>query len=78
MLLGKAKGGLYEWLDDRKNRRSIPHRLEQCGYVPVRNDAAESGLFVLNGSRQVIYGKADLSTRERLVAVGKLMSGRRK
>ena len=28
-----------EWLDDRKNRRSIPHRFETAGYVPVLNPA---------------------------------------
>ena len=36
------------WISDRKNRRAIPHRLEQCGYVPVRNDAAEDGLWKIN------------------------------
>ena len=30
-----------EWLIDRKNRRQIPHRLEACGYVQVRNNTAE-------------------------------------
>ena len=33
-----ASHDFYEWLDDRKNRRAIPHRLEKCGYSPVRND----------------------------------------
>jgi hypothetical protein len=47
MLISRAPSGLEDWLRDRKNRRAIPHRLEQCGYVPVRNDAAESGLFVI-------------------------------
>jgi hypothetical protein len=49
MLVKEAIGvdlHFYEWLHDRKNRRIIPHRLEQCGYVPVRNDAAVDGLFM--------------------------------
>jgi hypothetical protein len=25
------------WLQDRRNRRSIPHRLERCGMTSVRN-----------------------------------------
>ena len=62
----------YEWLRDRKNRRAIPHRLEQCGYVPVRNDAAEDGLFKINNRRQVVYAKAGLSIRDRLEAARKL------
>ena len=48
------------WITDRKNRRSIPHRLEKCGYIPVRNGGAQDGLWVINGSRQVVYAKKDL------------------
>ena len=32
-----AAGDFALWIGDRKNRRNIPHRLESCGYVPVRN-----------------------------------------
>ena len=71
-LQSKAKGGLYDWLCDRKNRRAIPHRLEQCGYVPVRNDAAGDGLFKISGRRQAVYAKAELPINERLAAVSKL------
>jgi hypothetical protein len=47
-----------DWLLDRKNRRAIPHRMERCGYVPVRNDTAEDGLWVINGRRQAVYARA--------------------
>jgi Family of unknown function (DUF5906) len=67
-----AAGDFHGWLRDRKNRRAIPHRFEQCGYVPVRNDAAVSGLWVINGKRQVIYAKASLSVRDRLAAARRL------
>jgi hypothetical protein len=60
------------WLKDRKNRRAIPHRFEQCGYVPVRNDARDTGLWVIGGVRQVIYAKAELSPRDRLAAASRL------
>jgi len=63
-----ADAGLSDWIKDRKNRRMIPHRLEQCGYAPVRNDAAESGLWIINGKRQVIYAKSTLSIRDRFRA----------
>jgi hypothetical protein len=59
---------LGRWLTDRKNRRAIPHRLEKCGYVPIRNDARENGLWVINETRQVIYAKATLSVRDQLAA----------
>jgi Family of unknown function (DUF5906) len=65
---------IEEWLRDRKNRRAIPHRLEMCGYVPVRNDDAESGLWYINGTRQAIYGKKTLSIRERLKAARDIVS----
>jgi hypothetical protein len=69
-----AAGEIQAWLRDRKNRRAIPHRLEKCGYVPVRNDAAESGLWVISGTRQVIYGKKILSISDRFRAASKLAS----
>ena len=61
-------GDLYNWLSDRKNRRTIPHRLESCGYVPVRNSSAESGLWVIAGKRQMVYGRKDVAPAERLAA----------
>ncbi len=65
---------LIEWLDDRKNRRTIPYRLEKCGYVPVRNDAAADGLWKLNGKRQAIYARAELPLREKLKAARRLLT----
>jgi hypothetical protein len=70
-----ATGDFEAWVRDRKNRRAIPHRLEKCDYVPVRNEARETGLWVVNGTRQVIYAKAALSIRDRLKAASKLCDG---
>jgi len=53
------------YLQDRKNRRAIPHRLETAGYVPVRNGDANDGLWKVDGRRQAIYGRDNLSERER-------------
>jgi hypothetical protein len=69
----EARGDFEVWIKDRKNRRVIPHRLEGCGYVPVRNDTADSGLWIVNRTRQVIYAKADLSIRDRLRAARALI-----
>jgi hypothetical protein len=63
-----ARGDLYSWLSDRKNRRTIPHRLESCGYVTVRNSSAESGLWVIAGERQMVYGRKDVAPAERFAA----------
>jgi hypothetical protein len=61
-----------DWLKDRRNRRAIPHRMERCGYTPVRNDAAKDGLWKVRGARQVIYAKSELSIRDRLKAANLL------
>ena len=67
-ITNNATGDTEEWLKDRKNRRIIPHRLERCGYVPVRNDTAKDGLWKINGTRQAVYARADLSLGDRLKA----------
>ena len=67
-VLALASGGFFEWMNDRKNRRVIPHRFERCGYVPVRNNDAKDGLWVIGGRRQVVYGRSDLPVDERLEA----------
>jgi hypothetical protein len=62
----------FNWIGDRKNRRAIPHRLEGCGYVPVRNASAKDGLWKINGARVAIYGKKELSVNQRLSAAAAL------
>lgn len=69
----RAAGDFPIWLRDRKNARRIPHRLEACGYVAVRNDAAKDGLWKVDGRRQVIYAKAELPPRDRIAAADKLI-----
>jgi hypothetical protein len=56
------------WLVDRKNARKVPHRFEQCDYVPVRNTGAKDGMFKIGGRRRVVYGKNDLTERQRVKA----------
>ena len=73
-----GEGSFGEWLQDRKNRRQIPHRFEQCGYAPVRNAAAPAdGLWKIKGKRQAIYASALLSRRDQLAAAGELAAGKR-
>jgi hypothetical protein len=71
-IMNHANADFGAWIRDRKNRRVIPHRLEKCGYVPVRNEAAQDGLWVINGSRQVVYAKSDLSVSDRFKAASHL------
>jgi hypothetical protein len=64
--------GIYKWLEDRRNRRAIPNRLEQVGYTPVKN--GESTVWsVRNKGRMVVYGKVGLSAEERYRSVAQLV-----
>ena len=71
-ITNEATGDFETWIKDRKNRRAIPYRMERCGYVPVRNEAAKDGLWKLNKARQVVYAKASLSVRDQLRAARRL------
>ncbi len=71
----EATGDFKTWITDRKNRRAIPHRMEKCGYVAVRNSSPNDGLWVINGTRQVVYAKSELSVSDRLLAVSNFLKG---
>jgi len=48
--------------------QSIPHRTQSCGYLPIRNDAAKDGMWKIEGKRQAIYARSDLSVADQLQA----------
>jgi phage/plasmid primase-like uncharacterized protein len=64
----RYSSGLAEWLSDRKSRRAIPHRMESAGYMSVRNEAAQDGLWKINDKRQVIYAKSAIPLGKRIDA----------
>ncbi len=74
-LAARAGEAFRIWLGDRRNRRQIPHRLESAGYTPVRNDAADDGLWKIGGARQAVYARQGLSEQQRLGAATKLCRG---
>lgn len=73
-IANQANGDFQAWIRERKNRKQIPHRMEKCGYVPVRNEAANDGLWRINNARQVIYAKSSLTVRDRLAAANRLIA----
>jgi hypothetical protein len=73
-VIALSPSDLREWLTDRKNRRTIPHRMESCGYPPVHNDAAKDGLWKIGGKRQAVYANHNLSVADQLRAVRLLTS----
>ena len=68
----KATGELREWLAERRNRRAIPHKMDQAGYVPLRNPRAQDGVWKFNGRRLAVYARKDLSLKDRYAAVNRL------
>lgn len=64
-----------DWLLDRRNSRKIPHRLEECGYVAVRNRHAADGLYKVRGKRCAIYARKTLAPREQ-IAAAEALTGR--
>ena len=72
-IIERAEGSFGEWIKERKNRRVIPHRLEECGYVPVRNpDDRRDGHWRIAGRRQTVYARAELDLRDQIIAARKL------
>jgi hypothetical protein len=72
-LLALADADFALFLRERKNAKRIPHRLEACGYVAVRNDATTDGRWKVGGKNQTIYAKAILPLRDRIAAARALV-----
>ncbi len=73
LIAGVANTEFKEWLQDRRNSRQMPHRLEALDYTAVRNDSAKDGLWKFAGKRQVIYALRELSVQDRIAAARKLV-----
>jgi hypothetical protein len=71
----RAGGEFGRWLSDHKNRRLIPHRFAQCGYVPVRNPDRKDHYWIISSERQVVYALSELSLRDQLKAAKDLAQG---
>jgi hypothetical protein len=63
-----APSALTDFLRDRRNSRNISKRFKNADYVPVRNEDAKDGLWVIGGKRQVAYAKVTLNERDRIEA----------
>ena len=72
--LDEIASGVDTRLEDRKNRKAIPHRMEAVGYVRVRNTDAKDGLWKVDTARMVIYAKRDLEGKDQMTAVKQLLA----
>lgn len=67
----------YDWLTNRKHNRVIPHRMEQCGYVSVRNPSRNDGRWLIGETRHTIYCRVELSVRDRHLAAAAFVRSER-
>jgi hypothetical protein len=72
LVVAAARDDFQKWLTDRKNRKQLSHRFENCGYEKITNENARDGLWKILGERQVVYGRKDVELRYRLAAVPEL------
>ena len=73
--LASAVSEFNAYLGDRRNSRKIPYRFEACGYTAVRNPQAKDGQWVIDGHRQAVYARVELSLQQRVIAVKKAVTG---
>ena len=74
-IVAVASGAFAEWLS--RSRRAIPHRLERCGYVSVKNPEAKDGVWKIQGVREWVYGRAELPLERRIAAARSLVGSAR-
>jgi hypothetical protein len=68
------RSDLRDWLGDRKNLKTVPHRLADCGYVQVVNSTEKKGLWAINGRRAMVYVRDVVQPSERAIVAGALCS----
>ena len=62
---------VHDWLLDIKHRRQIPANLARHGYVETPNPDAQDGLWRLNGRRQMVYRRGEVSFVDATRAIAK-------
>jgi len=70
-IIEQASGSFRQWLMDRRNARTVSHRLESCGYIRVRKPSTGDGMWRVHGERKAVYARSELIAQERLAAAMK-------
>jgi Family of unknown function (DUF5906) len=71
-LLVNAPDDFRVWLQDRKNRKLLGKRLNDCDYAAFDNPDSKDCLWIIRGKRQVIYVRQGLTVTEAFTAVQRL------
>jgi hypothetical protein len=78
MLIIAADYDFATWLQDRKNRRAIPHRMETIGYIAYANPYNAQRVWSVydaktkTSKRQIVYVRKELPVKEQHKAAQKL------
>ncbi len=72
-IAAQSSPSFREWLQDRRNSRQVPHRMESAGYARVPNPDASDGRWKIAQKRQTVYARTDLTARDRLIAAKSLV-----
>jgi hypothetical protein len=72
---GRQAFGIANFLTELKTRRNVQHRLQQHGYVAVRNQDRKDGLWLVDGRRQAVYAPRKSSYRTVVEALRSAVSG---
>ena len=60
--------GLCAELNDRRQHRSIPHKLDRVGFQSVRNPGTGDGRWKVDGRNQSVYARVGLSISDQIRA----------
>ncbi|MGO9845264.1 MAG: hypothetical protein ACLPKT_01280 [Methylocella sp.] len=65
----------FEFLSNRGNKRQFPHRLEKIRYTSHQNKTNSDGLWSIDGVRQVVYVRQELTPEQRQTAALAIANG---
>lgn len=68
----EAEWSLKDWLNDRRNRSKIPHKMANIGYEKIVRKDVNDTRFSTSCGRKLVYGNLNYSKRERIDAANKL------
>ncbi|MEH6789945.1 primase-helicase family protein [Parasphingorhabdus sp.] len=71
-IIHSADSSFSGWLKDRRNARTVPNRLEKCGYSSVHCPTTVDGRWKVAGKNVVIYAQNKLTVRDAIAAAEKL------
>jgi hypothetical protein len=70
-LMAASEPVLQAWVDDPKNTRAFPARLDKCGYERVVGKGSKGRWRLTDGRNISLYGKKNMSSVDQISACSK-------